>query len=129
MHPTQRSLNIIASRVNILPLNVPESESPLSNIADIPEGVTISCGLPTTNKTRATSTDVIDNFFKPQKNNNLIGCDMIIDILNDVVLKGLPMTSTNPHHLQHESEDNVKQLSFKYIIQKYILDFKQSVAF
>ena len=119
MHPTQRSLNIIASRVNILPLNVPESESPLSNIADIPEGVTISCGLPTTNKTRATATDVIDNVFNPQKNNNLMGCDMIIDILNDVVLKGLHMTSTNPHHLQHESEDNIKQLSFKYIMQKY----------
>ena len=52
VHPTQRSLNIIVSRLNILTLNIPKSESPLSNIADIPEGVTISCGLPTTNETR-----------------------------------------------------------------------------
>jgi len=129
VHPTQRSLSIIASRVNILQLNIPESELPLSNIANIPEGVTISCGLPTTNETRATSTDVIDNVFNPQNNNSLIGCDMIIDILNDVVLKGLPMISTNPHDLQHDSEDNDKQLSFKSIIEKYKLDFKQSVAF
>ena len=87
VHPKQRSLSIITSRVNILQLNIPESESPLSNIANIPEEVTISCGLPTKNETRATATDVINNVFNPQKNNNLIGCDMIIDILNDVVLK------------------------------------------
>ena len=99
VHPTQSSINTIASRVNILPLNIPESESPLSNIADIPEGVTLFCGLPTTNKTRATANDVIYDVFNPQKNNNLIGCHMIIDILNGVVLKGLPMTPINPQDL------------------------------
>lgn len=39
------------------------------------------------------------------------------------------MTSNNPHDLQSDSEDNVEQLSFEYIIHKYNLDFKQSVAF
>lgn len=79
VYPTQRSLNIIASRVNIFTLNIPESESPLSNIADVPEGVTISCGSPTTNVTRATSNDVIDYVFNPQRNITLISCDMIIE--------------------------------------------------
>ena len=129
VHPTQRSLKIIASRANIMPLNIPESESPLSSIADIPEGVAISCGIPTANEIRVTANDVIDDVSNPQQNKNSLGCDMIIDILNNVVLNGLPMTSTNPHDLQNDSEDNVKQLSFKSIIEKYTIDVKQSVAF
>ena len=45
VHPTQRSLNIIASRVKIVQQNIPESETAFSNITDILEGVAISCGL------------------------------------------------------------------------------------
>ena len=55
---------------------------------------------------------------------------MVIEILNDVILQGLPMTSvTSEHALQTEHNHNVENLSFKCIISKYKLDFKQSVAF
>lgn len=54
-----------------------------------------------------------------------------IEILNDIILKGLPMTSiVSEHDLQTEhGGHNVESLSFKHIISKYKLDFKQSVAF
>ena len=56
---------------------------------------------------------------------------MVIDILNDIILKGLPMTSiASEHDLQTKhGGQNVEKLSFKHIISKYKLDFKQSVAF
>ena len=55
---------------------------------------------------------------------------MVIEILNDVILQGLPMISVVCEHaLQTETGHNVEELSFKHIISKYKLDFKQSVAF
>ena len=56
---------------------------------------------------------------------------MVIEILNDVILKGLPMTPiASEHDLQTvHGGHNVESLSFKHIISKYKLDFKQSVAF
>ena len=58
-----------------------------------------------------------------------MNCAMIIEILNDTILHGLPMTSTSEHTLQYNSDHNVENITFKYIISKYKLDFKQSVAF
>ena len=55
---------------------------------------------------------------------------MVIQILNDIILQGLPMTSAIcEHNLQNKAGRNVENLSFKYIISKYWFDFKQSVAF
>ncbi len=55
---------------------------------------------------------------------------IVIEILNDIILQGLPRTSVNSEHaLQTEHSHNVEKLSFKCIISKYRLDFKQSVAF
>ena len=54
---------------------------------------------------------------------------MVIDILNDIVLDEL---SLNFSHYDHQYDDiltSSAQLSFKAIIAKYILDFKQSVTF
>ena len=59
----------------------------------------------------------------------MMNCAMVIEILNDTILHGLHMTSTREHTLQYNSNHNVKNISFKYIISKYKLDFKQSVAF
>ena len=56
-------------------------------------------------------------------------CAMVIEILNDIILHGLPMSSTNKHIIHHNSNHNIENISFKYIISKYKLDFKQSVAF
>ena len=58
-----------------------------------------------------------------------MNCTMVIAILNDTILYGLPMASTSEHTLQHNSDHNIENISFKYIISKYKLDFKQSVAF
>ena len=56
---------------------------------------------------------------------------MVIEILNDNILRGLPLISIAfEHDLQTEyGGHNVENLSFKHIISKYKLDFKQSVAF
>ena len=64
-----------------------------------------------------------------QKINGKINCAMIIEIINNTILHGLPMTSTNEQSLQHNSDHDVNNITFKYIISKYKLDFKQSVAF
>jgi len=55
---------------------------------------------------------------------------MIIEILGDLILQGLPMTSvTSEYALQTEQGHNAEKLSFKHIISKFRLDFKQAVAF
>ena len=60
---------------------------------------------------------------------NTISCPMIIDILNDVVLKGLPINAPFTNDMQTNSLESLNDLSFQDIIQKYTLDFKQAVAF
>ena len=55
---------------------------------------------------------------------------MVIETSNDIILQGLPTTSISYEHaLQTEHSHDVKSLSFKHIISKYKLDFKQSVDF
>ena len=54
---------------------------------------------------------------------------MVIDILNDVVLEGLPLDTTDYDPLYNDVLASSSRLSFKAIIEKFTLDFKQSVAF
>ena len=58
-----------------------------------------------------------------------MNCAMVIEILNDTILNGLPMVYASENTFQHNSDYNVENITFKYIISKYNLDFKQSVAF
>ena len=39
VHPTKRSLSIIASRCNIIQQNIPDFRAAIPNIMDIPEGI------------------------------------------------------------------------------------------
>ena len=61
--------------------------------------------------------------------NSKVNCAMIIEILNDTILHGLPLASTSKHTLQYNTDLNVENITFKHIISKYRLDFKQAVAF
>ena len=45
VHPTKRSLSIIASSCNIIQQNIPDCEAAIPNILDVPEGITLSNGL------------------------------------------------------------------------------------
>ena len=65
-----------------------------------------------------------------QHQKNMMDNYMVIEILDDVILQRLPMASvTSEHALQTEQGHNVEKLSFKHIISKFRLDFKQAVAF
>ena len=61
-------------------------------------------------------------------NNNSIFC-LVIDILNDVAIKGLPLDQTITQHICDDHLQSLNQFSFQAIIKKYTLDFKQSSAF
>ena len=50
VHPTKRSLSIIASRCKIMQQNIPECQTTIENIIDIPEGIKISCAMLDANK-------------------------------------------------------------------------------
>ena len=55
---------------------------------------------------------------------------LLIEILNDIILQGLSMTSAIcEQDLQNKPGHNVENITFKYIISNYKLDFRQSVAF
>ena len=58
-----------------------------------------------------------------------MNCAMVIEILNNTILHGLPMTSTSEYTLQHNSSHYVENITSKYIISKYKLDIIQTVAF
>ena len=81
-----------------------------------------------TKKGRKTQ-EIVDENQHNQKMNSKNSCAMVIEILNDILLLGLPMSSTNKHIIHHDSNHNIENISFKYIILKYKLDFKKSVAF
>ena len=50
---------------------------------------------------------------------------MVIRILNDIILQGLPMISVFfEHALQTEQDHNFQKLSCKHIISKFRLDFR-----
>ena len=129
VHPTKRSLSIIASRCNIIQQKIPECGAAIPNITDIPEFVTNSCGLLDATKKKRNQ-DLVDHEQHSQNRNNIMSCVMVIEILNDVLVLGLSMPSTIcEHDLENKLGHNVENLSFKHIISKYKLDFKQSVAF
>ena len=44
VHPTKRSLSIIASRCNIIQQNIPECKTAIPNITDIPNGISNHVG-------------------------------------------------------------------------------------
>ena len=54
--------------------------------------------------------------------------DMVIDVLNDNLIQGLPFDkSDNLFHKNHVN--SVRVISLKYIISQFTLNLKQSVAF
>ena len=128
-HPTKRSLSIVVSRCNIKQQNIPDCGAAITNIIDIPEGITITCGLSNSIKGRVNK-ELVDDKQHSQHPKNMKNSYMVIEILNDVILQGLPMTSVAcEHELQTENGQNIKRISFKHIILKYRLGFRQAVAF
>ena len=59
---------------------------------------------------------------------NKVSFDMIIDVLSAVVLNQMREEAVINQDTS-ELINNIKDLSFESVIQKYTLDFKQSVAF
>jgi len=89
----------------------------------------MSCGLSTSRRENI-DTYLADDKQHYQNQKNMMDNYMVIEILNDVILQGLPMTSvTSEHALQTKQGHNVEKFSFKHIISKFKLDFKQAVAF
>ena len=104
--------------------NIPDCRAAIPNIIDIPEGIRMSCGLSNFSK-ESVNKELVDDKQPCQHQKNMMDNYMVIEILNDVILQGLPMTSvTSEHALQTEQGHNVEKLSFKHIISKFRLDFK-----
>ena len=128
MNPKQRSLKIISQRHKIVKQDIPSIRATIPDITDIPDGIKTT--------TMASSGSIESNNNEIQTNplpldfNTKMSFPMIIDILNDNILSALPNnyictkndTSTDPYAQS-------KDLSFKAIIAKFKLDFKQAVAF
>ena len=69
------------------------------NITDIPQGIISVCKLPNATKRMKKITDIEDEKEHDTKTKSKINCAMIIEILNDTILHGLPMTSKSEHTL------------------------------
>ena len=83
----------------------------------------MSCGLSTSRRENI-DTYLVDDKQHYQNQRNMMDNYMVIEIMNDIILQGLPMTSvTSEHALQTEQGHNVKKFSFKNIISKFKLDF------
>ena len=60
VHPTKSSLSIISSRCDLIQQSIPDCGAVIQNVINIPEGVTISCGLPDASRERF-SKDLVDD--------------------------------------------------------------------
>ena len=123
-----RRLKIIAKRHDIIEQNIPDFTSTISDITDIPEHITAFINTTENNHNKQVSIQEndhqdINNDTKP------MSCPMEIDILNDVVLNGLPLDQSFAQNISSDPLQLLNNLSFKAIIDEYTLDFKQSISF
>ena len=123
----QRSLNIIGKRHEIVPQNIPMSNATISDITDIPDGIRVNKNsvIICNNSMNYTS----QSNYSSLDGRNRITFHMVIDILNNTILTGSPMSSSTIYDMISDPFYQINNQSFKSIIAKYTLDFKQSVAF
>ena len=126
VNPKRRSLNIIAQRHNIAQQDIPPCTQDIPDIMAIPQHITDSINIHQNNSNICIQNDNLNGF---HSTDGAMSCDMVIDILNDVVLEGLPLSCSHYDPQYHDVLASSSQLSFKAIIKKFTLDFKQSVAF
>ena len=131
--PNKRSLSIIRKRHTIVNQEIPSNNLTLPDITDIPDGISVSIkGKSDKNKRKSDTTekDTItsdDGKSVPDNKNNIEFC-MIIDVLSDAFLNQM----REDRVIDQDTSDlikSVKDVSFQSVIEKYTLDFKQSVAF
>ena len=76
----------------------------------IPDGIRKSCGLSNSSKD-SINKDLVNDVQHSQHQKHMRDNYMVIEILNDVILQGLPMTSvTSEHSLQTDQGHNVEKL-------------------
>ena len=105
----------------------------LPDITDIPDGIKVLFK-PSQKKNNDKEKDIQEETDQSEpmsfSQRSNMTCPMIIDILNDTILNALQdnctstekESSTDPHA-------QLRNLTFKYISEKYMLDFKQAAAF
>ena len=128
VNPKQRSLKIISQRHKIVKQDIPSIRATIPDITDIPDGIKTTT-MASSGSIESNNNDIQTNPL-PLDFNTKMSFPMIIDILNDTILSALPNnyictkndTSTDPYAQS-------KDLSFKAIIAKYKLDFKQAIVF
>ena len=125
---SKRSLSIIGKRHDIIHQDIPDCTMTIPDITSIPERITPFINA-TKGKRKTHQLLQCNENQQINDSNNTMSCPMIIDILNDVVLKGLPINTPFTNDMQTNSLESLNDLSFHAIIQKYTLDFKQAVAF
>ena len=121
VHPSKRKLKIIANRHEIVNQDVLESKFTVSNITEIPEGLM--------SETKTQKASNFENDTGTDKTNNVMSYKMIIQILNDNVINDMPLYEESNKCLQMNTTNEESSISYKNIISKFTLDFKQSVAF
>lgn len=125
---SKRSLGIIGKRHDITHQDIPHCTNTIPDVTNIPENITPFIN-DTSGKHKTSQSMQHNDKQHIDNSNNTMSCPMIIDILNDVVLKGLSINSPLTNDMQTNSLESLNDLSFQAIIQKYTLDFKQAVAF
>ena len=125
---SKRSLSIIGKRHGIINQDIPDCTITIPDITSIPERITPFINA-TIGKRKTQQLLQCNDKQHINNSNNTMSCPMIIDILNDVVLEGFAPNKSITNDMHTNSLENLNDLSFAAIIQKYTLDFKQAVAF
>ena len=92
VNPEKRNLSIIAKRCNIIEQNISPCTQDIPDITAIPQHITDSINIPRNDNTSCIQNDRHNGIHNADVAMN---CDMVIDILNDVVLEGLPLDTTD----------------------------------
>ena len=119
---------MIAKRHNIEKQNIPMHNIERLSISDVPEYIKTSINI---RHNTIITPNLTQGSIEQNKDNNIsiFSSNMIIDILNNLVLTQLPMHQENMNYLNNDQKITISDLSFKAMISKFTLDFKQSVAF
>ena len=129
IHPSKRKLNIIATRHDIVEQKLPQSRIVNADITDIPKGLMVTDkGV---RKGQMTSNDVNKKSDGDGmvSSSYVLDCKMVIEIINDNVINGMPLSEESNDVIQKDPLKKVCIISLQNIILQYTLDFKQSVAF
>jgi len=123
VNPSERKLSLIGNRHDIVNQNLPTSDIQNIDITDTPDNIIIPGQEKGKGRNIIESDEKLDDKNPLVNNSSNMNYALVIDILNDTVLKNLPLRSSYGKYQQKDMNTSKELLSLQSVISHYKLRF------